>query len=223
MPQEIIDKIVGYLDVGKDDLTILNLGFTCIFFFRLVGPKMQKVLQIDAGPWRGDRIILAGPWARGVPNTAGTPEEERDWWTRRLETLHELHTYPVNIGWVDPLTPMATPEIFEHPGPLVNCVFDMMIRDQVSTEKDKLVILRLVKFLMQPPKCFTPEQNVAVLRNLDRDEYIRSDVLLDLHVNPEDYAEWHDDEAFHNGCRFDQPYSLSHSLLTFITFVGDFS
>ncbi|GKU11307.1 unnamed protein product [Fusarium langsethiae] len=223
LPQEIIDKIVGKLDPEKDGITILCLGMSSTFFFRLLGSKMQEILHVDAGPWRHERLTFAGPWAPGIPEGAGTIDEERDWFARRIHTLHELHTYPVTLGRAMPMTPYYAPDIFMHHGPRSNRVIDLMNRDRTSTVEDKEAYFRLTEIFMEEPPHLTTLQRVHVLRNIDTKEYVRGDVLLDLHQSPEQYELWIDIVAERKGARLNRPYHLGHALMAFITYVGDFS
>ncbi|EKJ67859.1 hypothetical protein FPSE_12007 [Fusarium pseudograminearum CS3096] len=199
LPQDVLDRIVNKLDLEKDGVTILCLGMTNSFFFRILGSKMQKVLHLDAGPWRGQRLVFAGAWAPGIPEGAGTPEEEQDWFSRRIQTLHELHTYPVTLGRAMPMTPYYAPEVFMHPGPRSNRVIDLMNRDRSSTTEDKEAYFRMIEIFMAEPGHLTEIQRVQVLRNLDTKEYVRADVLMDLQDYPERYIPWNDHEALDQG------------------------
>ncbi|KAM0307407.1 hypothetical protein ACHAPM_000122 [Fusarium culmorum] len=218
LPQTVLDRIVGKLDLEKDGVTILCLGMTNSFFFRLLGSKMQKVLHLDAGPWRGQRLVFAGSWAPGIPEGAGTPEEEQDWFSRRIQTLHELHTYPVTLGRAMPLTPYYAPEVFMHPGPRSDRVIDFMNHDRSSTSEDKEAYFRMIEIFMTEPRHLTEIQREQVLRNLDTKEYVRADVLMDLQDWPERYEPWCDQEAFDHGIFLERPWQVGHALMAFITY-----
>ncbi|RGP78678.1 hypothetical protein FLONG3_3215 [Fusarium longipes] len=219
LPREIVLNIIFSFEDSKDGLAILSLGMTCTYFFRLLGVKMQSVLQKDAGPWRNERLSFAGPWAPGIPDGAGTDEEEHDWHARRIQTFHELHTYPVSLGHIQPATPLTAPEIFQLPGYRSNRIIDMMIRDCMSTVEDAETFQRMIQVLMQDPGCFNKAQMSHVLRNLTTKEYVRGDVLATLYKNPDLYNEHHDIIAHKKSARLDRPYHLGEALMAMITYL----
>jgi hypothetical protein len=73
LPQELIDAII---DLITDPVDILNLGLTCSFLFRLLAPRLRDIIVADEAPWAGDRIILIGQSAIGVPPTLDADLEE---------------------------------------------------------------------------------------------------------------------------------------------------
>lgn len=48
---------------GESSEDVIYLSLTCVYFFQLLGPVVQRILAEDTAPWAGDRLIFVGDYA----------------------------------------------------------------------------------------------------------------------------------------------------------------
>ncbi|KAK7430720.1 hypothetical protein QQZ08_002764 [Neonectria magnoliae] len=79
LPQEIIDLVVSVLVSSGSDVDVVCLSLTCSYFFRLLASTNQTIVARNDAPWAGDRLILVGDFAEGIPPGIATDDELQEW------------------------------------------------------------------------------------------------------------------------------------------------
>ena len=178
LPQEVIDLIVTDLADTATGEDVIALSLTCSYFFRLLSSRIQKLLEADAAPWVGDRLICVGDYARGIPDGVGSDDERKEWENLGNNPLYELGKQMVCEGVPKRLPIRAG--ILE-----IKCyvALDLYALERMESDvpeeedlEDIDLCCRLMDMLkVQLPR--KPEDGSRVLRNLTTHEYVVDEVV----------------------------------------------
>ncbi|KAK7217806.1 hypothetical protein V2G26_005809 [Clonostachys chloroleuca] len=204
LPQEVIEQIVSLLVEDEGDGggggELICLSLTCSYFFRLLGSRLQKLLAEDEAPWAGDRLILVGDYANGIPEGVVTE-------TERTQLLADGR---------NPLYYSIEQEFAEK-----DAVFDRSRYDSIEIEYSGSLFSHLQKRIGSAPECKNainliddvlqhiptdanghPPKKAVLLRNLATKEFVLDDTIAQSSM---------------------KPYSLGEVLGTFIVWTEDAS
>lgn len=66
LPRELLDRTLSFLTNPAD---LICLAATCTLFLHILGrSSVVPILEHDAAPWAGERLVLASQTAKGVPS-----------------------------------------------------------------------------------------------------------------------------------------------------------
>ncbi|KAK3657525.1 hypothetical protein LTR56_002299 [Elasticomyces elasticus] len=180
IPQEIIDEILTYITSGVD---LINLGLSCSYFFRLLGPVLIQAIVESEAPWAGRRLVTVGDYAEGIPSCV-EPDTIRyivsqgmddEYWDDEGEADEAMAR--------NPLYRMGAEEISDRLGmdDALRCC-GRAHRHHRSTQIRRLAYLHMnageVELLDRLTRHPAPTTSLqAVLRCLDLKEFVRDDVI----------------------------------------------
>ena len=173
LPHELVDDIVAH--VGDTDVAdIVALALTNIYFFRLLVSTARDALIKDSAPWAGDRLILTGDYASGIPSGVITDREFAAWKTEVSNKL-EMGVNEDRKCRHNPLYFLSGHADGADENMVGTLVRNLQRRRDVSLGEGDAVRLR--RLLASTVSAAPPRGRV--LRNLTTKEYLRDSVLAE--------------------------------------------
>ncbi|KPM41406.1 hypothetical protein AK830_g5137 [Neonectria ditissima] len=172
LPQEIVDLVVSALACSGGE-HVICLSLTCSYFFRLLSSSNQTLLIRDVAPWAGDRLILVGDFAEGIPAGIASDDEHREWTQLGENPLYDLPDAHVGENLPPEMPHWMRKGMVERPHMLISHVQERLKED----DGDLQLCARLMQMLTTQSHDTEPSKHQSVLRNLTTKEYILDETI----------------------------------------------
>ncbi|KAI1752259.1 hypothetical protein F4782DRAFT_530515 [Xylaria castorea] len=161
LPQELVDAITAEV---SDIFTLLSLAVSCSYFWRTLLPRAREAIIAYKAPWAGDRLVVVGDYAVGLPSTCSDfkPDEAGSGNDNPLYAIETQVHKPL------PFEKLFQPYRRRAATPPYMPIF---------SGEDHQLLCRLVAMLRYGTK------RAGVLRNLSKRQYV-----LDTKLAESDYA-----------------------------------